>query len=301
MTLLQALAFFLREALVSIRRSFKISLLAVVTIAVSLFVGGIFLLLTRNLNRIVMEWRGEARVVVYLAQDAPEGEAERLAGEIRRLAWVSEVEEITSGEAERRFTEAFPSLGGLFSDWEGPTLPSSLEVAYDAEAVDPRELSAWQGELARDPAVALVDDDREWLRQIERLVALLRGIGLLLGAVLLSAAVFTIASVVRLTVYLYREEIAVLRLVGATEFFIRGPFLVEGLLQGLLGSLLAAAGLFLSFRLIASQALPSIFGSVLFDRFLSPGDLLLVGVVGSLAGLLGSILSLRRDDGSLFN
>ena len=92
-------------------------------------------------------------------------------------------------------------------------------------------MSAWLAELRRHPAVDMVDDDRDWLRQLELLVAVFRGVGLTLGALLLAAATLTIASVIRLTAYLYRDEIAVLRLIGATEFYIRGPFYAEGLVQ----------------------------------------------------------------------
>ena len=78
----------------------------------------------------------------------------------------------------------------------------------------------------------MVDDDRDWLRQLEGVVQVVRTVGMALVAVLLLAAIFTIASVIRLTAYLYRDEIGVMRLVGATELFIRGPFYVEGLVQG---------------------------------------------------------------------
>ena len=91
--------------------------------------------------------------------------------------------------------------------------------------------------------MTLVDDDREWLSQLATAVAVVRAVGLALVASLLGAAIFTIASVIRLTAYLHNEETGMMRLVGATEFFIRGPFYVEGLLQGLIGGLVASAAL----------------------------------------------------------
>ena len=81
----------------------------------------------------------------------------------------------------------------------------------------------------------MVDDDRDWVAQLEGVLQVIGAVGLGVVAVLMVAAIFTIASVIRLTAYLYRDEIGVMRLVGATELFIRGPFYVEGLLQGLLG------------------------------------------------------------------
>ena len=124
----------------------------------------------------------------------------------------------------------------------------------------------------------MVDDDRDWVGQLEDVLQVIGGIGLALVAVLLVAAIFTIASVIRLTAYLYREEIGVMRLVGATELFIRGPFYVEGLLQGLLGGALAVGGLYLGHLLLAPRTPRTWLAGALTGSFLSPRDqLLLVG------------------------
>ncbi len=104
-------------------------------------------------------------------------------------------------------------------------------------------------------------------------MAVLRGLGIVVGAALLGAAVFTIASVIRLATYLYRDEIAVMRLVGATEFFIRGPFYFEGLLQGFAGGLIALMALYASFMLLDPSSTTSLLGTVLVRRFLSAGQL----------------------------
>ncbi len=296
MSPLQALAFFIREATLSLRRSWKVSLLAVFTIAVSLFIGGLFLLLTGNLARIVAEWRSEAKAVVYLADGVAPETVEELAASVRARPWVRGVAEVSAEAAEERFEAAFPQLSQLLSGWERGPLPASLEVGIDPRGAEGPEVRRWLEDLRTHPAVAMVDDDRQWLRQVETLIAVLRGSGLVLGGVLLAAAIFTIASVVRLTAYLYREEIAVLRLVGATEFIVRGPFFVEGFVQGLGGGLLAVAALFAAYELAVTQALPTILGSVLLSGFLPPAELLALVALGGLAGLFGAFISMRREE-----
>jgi cell division transport system permease protein len=297
MTLLQALAYFAREAAVNLVRSWKVSLLAVLTIAVSLCLGGTFLLASRNLGGAVERWRAEARVVLYLQPQTTAAELASLAAEARRAPFVAAAEPVPAELARRRFQEAFPSLGGLVEGLGQEPLPASLEVALAEGARRPRaaQLEAWLASWRRRPEVSMVDDDREWLRQLTTLIAILRAVGLALGAVLLAAAVFTIASVIRLTAYLHHEEIATMRLVGATEFFIRGPFYVEGLLQGLLGSAVALTGLLIAYRAAHAQAGASIFATLLATDFLTGRQLAFLVLVGAAAGLLGAIASLRRE------
>lgn len=294
MTLRRALVYFLREAAVSLVRSWKVSLLAVLTIAVSLFIGGAFLLLAGNLSAVVERWREEARVVLYLAPDSPAADRAALAREIGAAPWVTAVEEVGPEEAAERFRAAFPSLADLV-DGGGQPLPPSVAVAFDPAAAGSPPFEAWLAALGRRPEVDLVDDDRDWLRRLGTLVALVRGIGLALSAVLLAAAVFTIAAVIRLTAYLYQEEIAVMRLVGATEFYIRGPFYAEGVLQGLLGGAAAIAGLWLAWSAVARRSAGTLLGAVLAPEFLGWRTLALLALLGAGAGLTGAVLSLRRE------
>lgn len=295
MSFWQALAYFLSEALTGLRRSWKVSLLAILTISVSLFTGGAFMLVSGNLARIVEEWRRDAKIVVYLAPEAGDEDLARLSRIAVAEPWVEQVDRISRTEAERRFAAVFPSLASLLTGWEEAPLPPSLEISYDGAAVSNAAIESWLDRLAADSGVQMVDDDRQWLQQLGVLIVLARAVGLALGGILLAAAIFTIASVVRLTAYLHREEISVMRLVGATEFFIRGPFIAGGLIQGLLGGGMALAGLLAAFELGGARNLPTLLGSTLFGNFLSLPQLLALLALGGLAGVLGATLSLRRE------
>ncbi|MDP9121390.1 MAG: permease-like cell division protein FtsX [Acidobacteriota bacterium] len=292
MSFAQALLYFFREALLNLLRSWKVSLLAIFTITVSLLLGGVFLLASRNLSGSVERWHSEMRVVIYLRPGATEQELARLAEQARHAPWATHVETISAAQARERFRRIFPSLSDLVHGWEDEPLPASIEVAMAKGATD---LDAWLGSWRGRPEVAMVDDDREWLSQLETVIAIVRTLGLVLGGVLLGAAIFTIASIIRLTAFLHHEEIAIMRLVGATEFFIRGPFYSEGLLQGLIGGLLASGGLFAAFRLAHAQIHSSLLASVLAGQFLSPRQLGVLILLGGAAGLLGAITSLRRE------
>jgi cell division transport system permease protein len=295
-TFLQALAYFVREASVGLLRSWRVSLLAVLTIAVSLFLAGGFLLTSSNLARAVSAWRQEARLVVYLAEDvdaARQGEIERL---LREAPWAEEVALVPPAEGAARFREAFPSLAELVEDSRYGSLPASFEVRLRAPGeLEEEAYRRWLERLSGQAGVETIDDDRDWIEDVETLLVLVRALGTLLTGVLLGAAIFTIAAVVRLTSFLYRDEIAIMRLVGATEFFIRGPFYLEGLLQGLAGGLAAAAALRAVHAALTPRLAESIVLRLVANDFLAAGQLAFLVTIGALAGLGGALASLGRE------
>ena len=295
MTFLQAIIYFLREASTSLVRSWKISLLAIATIALSLFLGGVFLLVSGNLRQLIEGWQSESKVVIYLQPEAEDQDYERLRQRLEGAPWTLGVETITADAAHERFRGAFPSLSDLLEGWDEDPLPASLEVEVDWRQVEDRRiLDDRIADLRQDDMVATIDDDRDWLSQLETVVYALEALGLVLGLILLATAVFTISSVIRLTAYLYRDEIAVMRLVGATEFFIRGPFYMEGLLQGLTGGLVAAVALAGAHAFVVERWAGGAL-SLLATDFLAPGEVLALIVGGGLAGLVGAVASLRRE------
>ncbi len=295
MTFSQAIAYFLREACVSLVRSWKISLLAVATIALSLSLGGVFLLVSGNLRQLIDTWKSESKIVVYLQTGSEAEGSEGLKRRLGEAPWTLAVEAVTSDAAHDRFRRAFPSLSDLLEGWDEDPLPASLEVEIDWQRVDDRRtLDGWIDRLRQEAAVSAIDDDRDWLTQLETVVYALEALGLVVGLILLATAMFTISSVIRLTAYLYRDEIAVMRMVGATEFFIRGPFYMEGLLQGLTGGIIAAATL-AGVHAFAVDRWAEAALSLLVADFLTAGEILALIGGGGLAGLIGAVASLRRE------
>jgi cell division transport system permease protein len=291
----QALSYFVSEAFVSLTRSWKVTLAAVLTIGVSLFLCGAFLVLFRNLTRTVAQWQQEIAVVVYLPRGVDRAQVEDLRFVLSAPVWVRGVAEVDAAAAARRFEETFPRLAELARVNEGDLFPPSLEATVDPAAIDDVQFHEWIEGLRLHPAALMVDADQEWLDQLAAAVRLVRAGGVLLGMLLVGAAALTTSSMLRLIAHAHREEIAIMRLVGATEFYIRGPFYFEGLLQGVAGAAIAIAGIVLGFRAIPDQA--SLVTALLFAEPARLRELGLVLGTGALIGMIGAMLSLRRERG----
>ena len=295
MSFARALLYFLREACQSLLRSWKISVVAILTMGVGLFLCSVFLLASQNLSSLLESWSRGLRVVVYLHPDPDAAGYEALAKEVESPDWVTSVSRVSAEQASDRFREAFPSLSSLTRDWQEPPFPASLEASLEASAVDTPALDVWLESIRSHPAVLMVDADQEWLGQLSTFLGLVTGAGATLGLVFLAAAVLTGASILRLIAHLQREETAIMRLVGATEFFVRGPFYVEGLILGLSGAIVALASLAMITQWADRGPEQALWSGLLFSRFLSLGGSLLILGAGGLTGVLGAVVSLRRE------
>ncbi|HEY6553483.1 MAG TPA: permease-like cell division protein FtsX [Vicinamibacteria bacterium] len=294
MPLLRALVYFLEEAFTSLRRSWLISAISVGTIAVSLFVLGAFLTLASNLHDVVTHWTQKVQVVFYLEDGIEgrlrEGLENRLAGDVA----VESVVYISRDEALDRFRALFRDLRTLPEDLGENPFPASLEVSLKAEHRAPREVQRLVHDFERAPGVQEVQYDLLWIDRLATAVRLVRGVGLFLGGILLLAGVFTISNVIRLTIYAREDELDIMRLVGATQAYVRGPFVMEGMIQGGLGGLVSFGLLVLSLRLLAQDLATAseVLGRASITLPPGIGALLVAG--GMVVGVAGSFISLGR-------
>lgn len=293
-----AAASLLDEAFTGLWRARRLTVVSVLQIAVSVFLVGGFFLAAENLRGVVEVVRNETVATVFLRPDATEAQKadlERLASESRLVA---SARRVSPEEARARFASSWEGLAAAARALPTNPFPETIELDLLRDAVGSGALPGFLKLLASREGVDEVQFDVDWIRRLRGVVALVRAGGLLIGLVLTIGAAFTIANVVRLTILLHRDEIEVLRLVGAPELLIRGPFLVGGLVQGLLGGALAVGLLWVAFRLLLVHvaATHNLLLGVFVVRFLSPtvSGLLVAG--GLLAGLLGGAVAVRRRD-----
>lgn len=295
MAWLRALVYSVEEALLSLWRSRLVHALSVATIAVSLFVLGAFLTLAGNLDGVVERWTRQIQVVFYVEDAAPAEVLRSLEARLKVEPGVAQVDHVTREQALERFRALFRELATLPDDLRENPFPGSFEVTLQPGAAAREDALRLVESYRQAPGVEDVLFDLLWIERLSTAVRLVRGLGALLGGVLVLAGVFTISNVIRLTVYARQDEIDIMRLVGATRAYIRGPFLVEGMLQGLLGGLVSLALLGLGFRFVTreSEAIADLLGRPL--AFLSAELALVLVVGGAMLGLIGSLVSLGRS------
>lgn len=288
--LLRRPGYFLGRALEAMARGPRVALVATLTLFVALFVTGLFAGALRGGERLLAAWAGEVRISVYLE---PTADLERAREVVAAAAAGRQVEAVSSPEALRRFRAALGPQGGLLDGVKPDLLPPSVEVS--APGIRLAEARALAARLAAVPGVREVDYGNAWLEQLERLLHRLRWAGAALFAALAAGAAVLVSNTLRLGVFARRDEIEIMKLVGATDLFVEAPFLIEGLLQGVLGGLLAA-GVLLAVAAAAVPALAGATGLPLARTDLVPGALLAAQVGGGAAlGLLSSALAVGRE------
>ncbi len=295
MSLLRALAYFVEEALTSLWRSRLINALSVGTIAVSLFVLGAFLSVAANLDEVVTRWTQKVQVTFYLEDHLADPVRQSLEARLREDAAVDSVAAVSREEALRRFRSLFREMQALPEDLGENPFPASFEVTLKAGHQTPEEVRRLVAAFERAPGVEDVQYDLLWIQRLATAVRLVRGVGAFLGGILVLAGVFTISNVIRLTLYARQDELDIMRLVGATRAYVKGPFVVEGMVQGGLGGLVSVLLLWVAVHVFARDALAAsdLLGhtAVLLSR-----SLCLAIVAGGMAvGIVGSLVSLGRS------
>lgn len=267
---------------------------AVTLIALAFYVPGLFALLSRNLGRLAGSAREPTAVVLTLD---PASDSRGIAARVAQDPRVARVTIVDSAAALERFRRTYPDLGRAIAELDEAPFPPTIEVTLRASAPSSaaREIAsaarAW-------PGVDAAESEEEFARKFRDGVRILRGAGLFLGGVLTVAAILSVASAVRLALDLHRDEIEIMRRMGATEAAIRAPFWLNAAFEGLAGGAVALALLYATYRaaayLLAREPHPVL--SLFWVGFLDLSTALAIPAVGAAAGFLGSLLSLGKKD-----
>ena len=282
-----------RSAVVGLRGSAVTAAIAVVTIAVALFLVGAFGLTVVNMEGMLDRFGRELSVTAYLDDDVQEERAVEIAERVATIEGVEQVTVVGKGEALERFRDI---AGGeaLLEGLEDNPLPASLEITLLESSRTPDGLRILANALDGLPGIDEVAHGSEWIEGYARATSLVRVSGYALGTVLCLATLLIVANTIRLGVYAREDELQILALVGASRTFVSTPFLMEGTLQGAIGGGLAALMLWLAFLLLVPQlqyGLTFLLGNAV-PRFFDAGEVFSLMLGGALLGLFGSVAAL---------
>ena len=239
-----------REALWGLRRDWRSAALSLLVVAASALATAVVLVASNAADRAVARLADQADLSVFLAVDAAPDVRLKVEVALRRDASIAQYEYVSPDAAALRFRRAFPDLGPLLDD--GAPLPASYDVRLKG-AGGPTAVDALVSALKAIPGVASVRFERELAERGAALATVVRQAGTALAIVLALAGALTVFSIVRLSYVARRDEVEILHLVGVPISTIRGPFVVEGMLQGLVGALLALVVLAFGLRIVGER------------------------------------------------
>ncbi|HUJ26566.1 MAG TPA: permease-like cell division protein FtsX [Myxococcales bacterium] len=283
-----------RRAAVNLWRAPLPSLVSVLTIALSLFIGASFVLGLQTAKQLLTSWGAQASITLYLDKATSDAQAQLIKRQAEEQAGDAQVTYVDRGMALQRLRSDMGDLSGALEGLSQNPLPPSLEIT-PRTALQPAGVRVLAAQLGQLPGVSEVEYGREWLDKLEALGRGMRAFGAGALLIVLGAALLVVANTIRLAVYARRDEIEIMKLVGATDGYVRAPFLLEGALQGLIGAGMAAGAI------VAVQhwLLPRAQSAFAFASGMPAPHLLLVhGAallgIGTLVGLFGSWLAVAR-------
>ncbi len=290
------LRYIIEDALINIRRSGWGGVASIATIAVSFVIVGIFLIITGNLSAIITEWKEQFQVTVFLDDNITADQLNLLRRRVQSESAVQTVAYTSKEEALRQFKRDLKGKESLLEGLGENPIPASLQLHIHDSYQTPEALRQLAASLGRLEGVEDVMYGQEWVDRLSRIIRLLRLLGLSVGLALGLASLLIVSNTIRLAVYARAEEIEIMRLVGATRFHIRAPFLLEGMIQGTLGAGVALLLLFGAYQ------------ATLWQLGVTPGQIFGIGLgafldsrwttgmvlAGAGVGAFGSLISVGR-------
>jgi cell division transport system permease protein len=279
-----------REALLSFRRAPLLSGLSVTTIAFSLFTVGLFLLVALNLREALKGLEERVEIVAFILRGTPPETVTLASQDIAAFPEVKDVEYVTEEQALGRARKELVEFRDAYRDLSVNPLPASFEIRLKDGY---RNATSAARVAKRLEGFSFVEDiryGRDWVERLDKLRNLAGVVGFVIGLAFAAVAVVIIGVTIRLTILQRAREISIMRLVGATNRFIRGPFLLEGALKGLMGGLLSLVLCYAGFRLFRDSNLGTLGGLVFFG----PDQMGLLVLFGVALGLIGSLVSVGR-------
>lgn len=288
--------FLLGEALRDLRRAGRVAVSAILLISLALAALGAFWLLSSNLGRAVTQFRERVKIVVYLKREPPAVEATALAERVRRLPGVAAVRYVGKAEALGTLKRVLGKDAAVADSLPQNPLPASLEITPTAEGATLEGGRALVTRLSALPETDEIGGGVDWIDRFAHGQRLLWLFGLGVGAVLAGAAILTVATATALVLHARRDEMEIMRLVGAPEHVVRLPLLLQGMMQGLLGAVLAIWVLVACYAVIGPRVEPLVTETLGIARltFLRPLNVVSLMVAGTLLGGLGGWLARGR-------
>jgi len=277
------------------RANRNLNFLSIGIIAFAFVILGLFLLVAKNLDSVAEKWGEQIQVVIFLKRDIGEKEKKDLEKNLKGRQEVKGLNYVSSEDAYQRLKKMLQDRSAVLDGLERNPLPASFEIQLDKKYRNLASIQRFAEEVKKNPGVDEVFYGQKWLKNFLALVRIFRILVFAIGGLIFLASGFIIYNTVKLTVYSRREEIGIMKLVGATDGFLRIPFLLEGVTQAVSASLIAIFLLWLTWLLFKNfLQVPFQLFSQAGISFLDPGQMLLLIGSAAMLGILGSMVSFQE-------
>ncbi|MCP3943553.1 MAG: FtsX-like permease family protein [Desulfobacteraceae bacterium] len=285
---------FVKKALADIRSNRFLNFITIITISLSILIVSIFMLFFENTSRFIEVWNQGGRAVIYLEKDFFRDRLPDLEAKIRGLGEVDEMVFIPKAQALDKLKKEMSSRTQFFKTLKTNPLPDAIEIKMKAHGSF-EQIQSFARKIESLALVENVEYGQGWLGKFLNIFNLFKITGYAMCGLFLLIALFITANTVRLAFYSRRLEVEIMRLVGATEGFIKMPFYVEGLLQGFLGGVVGLVILLCGYLAIASGIAENLVTYVHIDiQFLSVRAILIILFSSTFLGWFGCYLSLKQ-------
>lgn len=289
---LRTTEYFVHEVCISIKRNNWMSFASISTVAVSLFVLGMFLIIVLNMNRMASMLESQVQINVYLDDKLKGAEIDDLEDDLKKMQGIESVQYVSREDAIVRLRERLGDQKYLL-DALGDKNP--LPNAFEVTVKQPTMVETAAKAIEKFGGVESVKYGQDVVEHLFDMTRLVRIFGFTLMLLLAGATLFIISNTIRLTVFARRKEIAIMKYVGATDWFIRWPFLLEGVVLGFFGGVLASIALRSIYGLITAKVYSTLAFLPLIPQYPFVNFISLVMVLSGMGiGALGSTISLKR-------
>lgn len=288
--------YFLKETVNNLWQYRVRNIFSTTIICLSFLILGIFLSLSNNLQYIAQQLSKDMAVVLYLEKNLTRIEVSQIEEKLKRSSSVAKIQFISSKKALEKFKIKFPELQGVIENLKINPFPPSFEIVIREKSLSSDEIQNFIQEMRDMDGIEDVQFNWDWAEKMKSLSRLVKVVGFFLGGILILASFFIISNVIKLNVFARKEEMEILRLVGATNTFIRIPFLIEGIILGILGGLLSLILLFLLIKIFPFYLGTSLgaLKELINFRYLSLAQTAMLIGGGAIIGFSGSFSSLAR-------
>ncbi|MCP4624131.1 MAG: ABC transporter permease [bacterium] len=285
---------FFKRAIDDIFKNRFLNLVTIITISLSILITSAFILFFINTSEIINSWKKGLRIMAYLKDGLSRTEVDYLTQAIQSLDGVQKIRYISKEEALSQLESQMEHQASLLENLTENPLPDSFEIRMTAAIESWQRIALLAAQIEKLNHVAEVEYGQQWIGRFIHLFNLFRLAGYAMGALFFMAAIFIVANTIRLVIYSRREEVEIMRLVGATDNFIKIPFYFEGLIQGALGAVTGLGILYLSFFFIISNVDGDILPGLLGLEFLPVPTICAILLGSMLVGCLGCYISLKQ-------